>query len=201
MNWFFKIIRFLKGALYYRFAIFVCLLGASFLAPQLWEGVLWLITRIINLIYQTGSVENYEFQNFSPELQDYIIGVIIIGIGVLMFVYFYKQQNKRKNENDDFLALSKLWIKLRDVYDDEPNLDDLKVAISTINVTSIVLLNTSETTINRFIERWLEDFNTIYYRLTKNKFELMESDSNYKLDYRVKIAKKLINGNKSNKGN
>lgn len=194
MSWFFKIIQFLKGALYYRFAIFVCLLGGSFLAPQMWEGALWLLTRIINKVYQTGSVENYEMQNFAPEPQDYIIGMLIIVIGIILFIYFYRQQSKRKNENDDYLALSKLWVNLRDIFDVNPNIDDLKIALSTVNVTSTVLLETSESTISRFRQEWLKDFNNLTYKLSNNNYNIDGENSKDLLNNNVKRAKILLNG-------
>lgn len=194
MNLIFKLYRFLKGTLYYRFAIFVCILGASFLAPQLWEGLLWLVTRIINLVYQSGKVDNYEIQNFSPEPQDYIIGAVIILIGIILFIYFYKKQSKRENENEDYLSLSMLWVKLRDIYDENPNKDDLKIAVNTINITSAVILNTSIQTISLFKIDFLDDFNTLYTKLYNNNYIIDGENSKTLLNKKVKRAKKKLNG-------
>lgn len=194
-NIFIELWRLAKGTLYFRFSVIICYLGASFIVPVLWEVIVYLLVEIFNLMY-TQQLEATGLWQHTPDTNDYIIGCIMIIVGIAIFVIFHlkkmKMDETRGSGSIDTLSI--LWQGARDLNDppDEVHQIDLINGINLINETGVLLENASKETLNKFTEIRGGDFKKLFNKLFNNKYELGKKTSDALLNLQSKKLYKLI---------
>lgn len=190
------IIRIIRGSLYFRFSLAIIYLGASFMIPMLWEVIVYSLVNIVNVLYRQDFNHIYEeIRGHEPSTIDYIIGCIIILVGILIFIIFHKIDIKKKLKfNKDRLdELSVLWQGARNISNNvsKAHTEDVISALNLVNRTGHILEFSDSNTIANFNKIIGDDFKILYKKLLNNNYKL--SEDHYTKDMLSNVASILFN--------
>ena len=161
--------KFLKGSLHYRFAILICYLGASFMFPQLWEYIFYYLIEIFKSTINPD-LKSYEIGDEPIGIPEYIVGICLIISGLIIFIYFHKKHFK---DNVNLVSILNSWLDIHDLSDNPElfNVNNVIKAVSLLNQTSSLLINSEKKVINSFNKQRGDDFITLFDKISLNNYE------------------------------
>ncbi len=178
----FKAIKILRGSASLKFSIALISIGASLLTPELWEWLIGIFVDILNILISEGEIEKPQLNIPESGNKEYILSILMITTGVIIFIYFYKKELKSLTEYNLLLYRGILgeWKTARDISNDVKNVDieDVIMALNLINQTTVELNSSNKKTIDLFLESRKDDFKKLYTKLNENKYVIGEKKSN-----------------------
>jgi len=161
--------KFLKGSLHYRFAILICYLGASFMFPQLWEYIFYYVIEIFKSTLNLD-LKSYQIGDEPIGVAEYTLGTSLIVSGLIIFIYFHKKHFK---DNVNLVSILNSWLDIHNLSDNPElfNVNSVIKAVSLLNQTSSLLINSEEKVINSFDKQRGDDFITLFDKISLKNYE------------------------------
>lgn len=161
--------KFLKGSLHYRFAILICYLGASFMFPQLWEYIFYYVIEIFKSTLNPD-LKSYQIGDEPIGVAEYTLGTSLIVSGLIIFIYFHKKHFK---DNVNLVSILNSWLDIHNLSDNPElfNVNSVIKAVSLLNQTSSLLINSEEKVINSFDKQRGDDFITLFDKISLKNYE------------------------------